>query len=121
MGAHEGDCSVIKRTPAVMVVTHSHGHDDGCMPILRHLAEKYTLGMISGVRQFVIARRIAQDKARKRPETIVIEAGYPFTSADIAAMAKVPPVAVSLVLLLVDPVVFELDPTGAGMRNIVFV
>lgn len=97
-----------------MLVTHSHGHNDGALPIVEYLGHKYELLMRNGKPSCNISGRIAKHDR----ETLVLEAPYPRTSAEVAARAGIPPQAVTHVLLLTDAVTFAHDRNGTRFRQL---
>jgi hypothetical protein len=99
-----------------------HPGDDGCLPVLNHLATKYELvarnaTRIVGPGKRNIAGRIARDAREKIAETLVVEGDFPFTSSQIVAKLGIAPQKVTHVLALVDARAFETDRFGQHFRD----
>lgn len=111
---------MIRKYPAVVVVPHANGHNDGGQAIVEHLIQKYSPALIEGLLALTtnIAARIAYDAQNRRAETLILEAPYPHTSASICALAHIPPQAVTHVLVIADANVFGFDPTGSALAQV---
>lgn len=114
---------MIRKYPAVVLVVHAHGHNDGAEAIVEHLGQKYLLMLRDGrIRvgnpYFGVSDRIAYDQKERNAETIVLEAAFPTTAAKLCDLAHIPPQSVTHVLLLVDANTFDIDRHGARIGSI---
>jgi hypothetical protein len=103
----------------LMVAIHATRGDDGCEPILAHLARKYDLLARNARPDGNLAGIVARYRAKEIPITVVIEGPNPMTAAQVVAKCGLPPIWVTNVLLLLDARVVSSDPNGAILKALI--
>lgn len=113
---------MIRKYPCVLTVTHAHGHNDGCEPVVRHLARKYRPVRIGHAQMMPNpARHIERDSRNRKAETLVAEAAFPMTAGGVCQLAGIPPQSVTHSLLCVDALTVEFDRFGALIQQAIAV